>query len=1111
MAEHMLQIKASAGSGKTYTLTRRYLQRLSRCNPVAGEAGVACLLRHDGPLHWGEILAITFTNAAATEMRERVIRALKEAALGHPLEGIPLTREAAIRWLDIILRDMDALNIRTIDSLLHRIVRAAALQLNLPPDFQPVFATGEAMQPYVDALLDEAWRGNEAMRHLLRQVYTGYVVQGGSRGFLAGTRLVDGLGRVWDGFLDKSYDAVADAKVVTAHRDALWEELQEAVRAFRQSVQVCGALVNKNADNACTKLLSGDGSGCGSRLFDGEPRKLVTAKSVFPADLEQTASVLVDTVRRLRWPLSVLDLAVRDVATVHLARVICEAFRENASREGNIPAVLVPSLARSALEGEYGVPETLCRMGNRLRHFMLDEFQDTSRLQWAAMRPLVLEALSQGGTLTWVGDVKQAIYGWRGGDAALFDEIADDAGLAGVAQGCLRESLPCNWRSQRVIVEHNNALFAPLACRDMAEAVLDAILKRDKVPPHIFAQAVDAVMAAYAETTQQCPDNAADGGYVDVRSVTEDELEAALLPLVRDELGTRRPWSDILVLVRTNRMARCLAEQLMGRNIPVITENSLLLAEHPLVMQLVALLRFLDRPEDDVALWAVLSGSLLGGHERFTLTPQELYDWRVSSAPRRYCPAPEDRLPLWQRFAAFQPAIWQYFLQPFLSRSGLMTPYDTVMEWLARVQALERFPDAEIFLRCFMEVLSSSEENGLCSLSSFLFHWDKKGHEEKVPMPENLDAVRVMTIHKSKGLQAPVVIVAGTCFEITAGGMQLMEADGLRVVCRTTAALVEPYQRERARQAVENLNQAYVAFTRACEELYIFRSDKNMAKSPLTRGLDILWESLSLSVPYQCGSLPPVKGCPAAESRSDVTAAEPRNLPPDTQYESFPSGSPDALAEPLSGLLGTEGADGENALWWPMQWLPGLKIFRNPLQSAFRPQDRGELLHLCLERLSALDSHAGLTADELAGMALRYGIHDFPRRVPRDEALFHELERALQWVAGQPRLLAWLRAGSGEHALLLPTRKETRGLRSGRADLIVLGRQRHLVVDYKSGQPDAAHVVQVRGYLACLPDDKPASGLLVYLDSQKFQYVDNLYVSKLHVSLEEVFPQCDEV
>ncbi len=1095
MGEHMLQIRASAGSGKTYTLTRLYLQRLARCNPAAGETGAACLLRHDGPLHWGEILAITFTNAAATEMRDRVIRALKETALGLPAGDIPLQRQEAARWLDIILRDLDALNIRTIDSLLHRIVRAAALQLGLPPDFQPVFATDEAMQPYVDTLLDQAWRGNEDMRRLLRQVYAGHVIQGGSRGFLAGSRLVDGLGRVWDGFLDGRYARAADAETVRQRHAALWKDLQDAVLAFRQCAQACGALVNRNVDNACAKLLDGDSSGCASTLFDGEVRKLLTAKSVFPPDLEQAAGHLRDTVQRLRRPLSVLDTAVRDIATVHLARILCRAFQENASREGNIPAVLIPLMARHALEGDYGVPETLCRMGNRLRHFMLDEFQDTSRPQWAAMRPLVQEALSQGGSLVWVGDVKQAIYGWRGGDAALFDEIAGDTDLTCVAQGCLRQSLPCNWRSRRVIVEHNNALFAPLASREVAAAVLDAILKRDKVPPSLFEKAVDAVTAAYAETAQQCPDHAAEGGYVDVRSVPEDGLEDALLPLVRQELGTRRPWSDMLVLVRTNRMARCLAQRLMEQNVPVITENSLLLAEHPLVAQLVALLRFLDRPEDDVALWAVLSGSLLGGHERFSLTVQDLYDWRVATAPRYGGAAPEDALPLWRRFAAFCPAVWQYFFQPFLARAGLMTPYDTLMEWLARVQALERFPDAEIFLRCFMEVLFSCEENGICSLSSFLLHWDRKGHEEKVPMPENLDAVRVMTIHKSKGLQAPVVIVAGTCFEITAGGMQLMEADGLEVVCRTTAALVEPYQRERARQAVENLNQAYVAFTRACEELYVFRSEKSMAKGPLTRGLDVLWQQMARTVPYQCGQ-PPAVAAPLPEQAAATAPAAP----------------PAPVVPPADGTAAVE----ETALpWRPMQWLPGLKIFRNPLQSGFRPQDRGELLHACLEHLAALDSAAGLTAAALAGMALEYGIRHFPRHVPRDEALRRQLEDGLCWVAGQPRLLAWLRAGSGEHALLLPARKEAGalpcGVRSGRADLIVLGRQRHLVVDYKSGQPDAAHVAQVRGYLACLPADKPASGLLVYLDMKQFQYVDAVSVSELHVKLEDAFPLCHEV
>ena len=111
-------------------------------------------------------------------------------------------------------------------------------------------------------------------------------------------------------------------------------------------------------------------------------------------------------------------------------------------------------------------------MGSRLTHFLVDEFQDTSREQWQALRPLVQEALSRGGSLTWVGDVKQSIYGWRGGEPELFDGVFDDGGLTALAPDGQRDNLPYNWRSRREIVLHNNSIFGPLARPDTAARVM---------------------------------------------------------------------------------------------------------------------------------------------------------------------------------------------------------------------------------------------------------------------------------------------------------------------------------------------------------------------------------------------------------------------------------------------------------------------------------------------------------------------------------------------------------------------------------------------------------------------------------------------------------------
>ena len=1086
--QRMLQIKASAGSGKTYTLTRLFLNRLAQCEANAAGSGAACLMRHDGPAHWGEILAITFTNAAATEMRDRVIRELKNVALGNTAQDIPLQPHAAVRWLDVILRDLSSLNIRTIDSLLHRIVRAAALDLGLPPDFQPVFASGEAMQPRLDRLIDEAWHGDADKLAMLRDAYAGLIFQADRKGFVAGAHLVEELRSLWDGFLDGSFSRLSPPSAIDAEEERIWTACRTAAEVFLEEGRGSGIKLKLYAKQACEKVAAGDAGFMTSSYFTEPDKEILNKGSACPDSLTAAWKRLWQTANEAIRDLAILAEARKSAQTVRLAQMLCEDFAADSRRDGNIPAVLIPIKAREALSGEFGVPEALCRLGSRLRHFMLDEFQDTSRQQWQAMHPLVGEALSQGGTLTWVGDVKQAIYGWRGGDTRLFDELAQDVELLDMAEGCRQESLPCNRRSRQVIVEHNNRLFSRLTDHETAREVLTAILGKS-VPAELLEEGVAAVTGAYADAVQRLPEPVAPGGFVRVYDVADagEILHAAegrqavgesLLHLVR-ETGSRRRWSDVLVLVTTNELAHDYAELLMEDGIPVITENSLLLAEHPLILQLVAFLRFLDRPEDDVALWTVLHGALLAGHPAFRLDPQALHDWRAAHARRQR--------PLWQAFREFRPDIWEYFLAPFLGRAGLMTPYDTLMEWCERLQARERFPDAAVFLRCFMEVLSSAEENGLASPAAFLYHWDRKGQEEKVPAPENLDAVRVMTIHKSKGLQAPVVILPGTGMSLQVDKMLPMNVGDVRVVCRARAKMGEPYYNEYVRQGVERLNQLYVAFTRACEELHIIRTPlAPSSRGSVTAGLDRLWELAGFDVPYAEGRLP--APAPAAETSGideEAGSSEEAVAP----YET--------AASPLS--------DSDELPWRPMQWLPTLKIFRNPLGTSFRPQDRGEFLHHCLEHLAAA---AGDSAESLAAAAWRRGRETFPRAVPEDEDLRQGVLSALGWVAGQPLLMDWLGRGHAEQGLLVPGRD---GLRAGRADLVVPGRRRYLVLEFKSGRPEAGHAAQLRGYLGCLPQGLPATGLLVYLDERRFRRVELSDATELLADLLQVFPCCHEV
>jgi len=514
--------------------------------------------------------------------------------------------------------------------------------------------------------------------------------------------------------------------------------------------------------------------------------------------------------------------------------------------------------------------------------------------------------------------VKQSIYSWRGGESELFDSVFDDEVLTRLApEGARQRTLPFNWRSGRKIMEHNNAFFTPLRVPDTALRVMAALLPGD-TPSHILRDSANKVRQAFEDCAQQMPASGKTlGGYVSVErlsSGTSGELNEEVLErlcgLLRDITRRRKP-GDVMVLARSNNQAAAVAERLVREGLPVVTENSLLLATHPLIAQTVALLTFLDSPDDDIAFWTALTGSIMLEHPevrnhpeaggRETLTRESLYN-RLPAGPG----------PLHKNFRAWRPDVWKTFFAPFHIQSGLMTPYDTVQEWFARLNVEARFPEARTFLRRFMEVLHRAEENDIGDTSSFLAYWREKGGEEKVPMPENMDAVRVMTIHKSKGLEAPVVIVPWTNFTARSEDTPVVldAGDGLRLAVPTRKSLGEPYYTSCARQARENLHMLYVALTRAKEELHIFRANALSRENipSLCNGMDILWEIAGLTPPYFCGT--------QAEKTPASDGPGPSPLPPQDDF---------AWQESDPRKFDRRDFSGD---WLPMDWLPRLKIFR---------------------------------------------------------------------------------------------------------------------------------------------------------------------------------------
>lgn len=1049
------QLKASAGSGKTFALTERFLALMGESSD---ETPMACAPVHGSTYSWPEILAATFTNKAASEMKQRVVEAIKRAALeiegsGQQANWPPKKAEAT---LDRLLRRYHQLNIRTIDSLLNLLLKIFALDAGLTPDFEIIFDPAQPFGVAMDRLISACETGDqETVTRFDRALTTLLNHERDSKGnpvagFWLVQRLRERLQELVQHRMVHKSDVVTDPEQLAAMLVPSFEAFKQATTSLNQCLEGLDPLANFTKFLAkCAPL----------ELFDGPPDSAYATKESLEECVKKASKGLVTPAAEVCWrdfracyegykhDHAVLNRAYALAPVVELAGVILDYMAEDERKSGQVLGSTLPGRVRELLNGEYGVPDAFCRLGGRLHHLLIDEFQDTSRDQWAAITPLAEECLSKGGSLFYVGDVKQAIYGWRGGDATLFEEIGSQDGLAGIAQEIIAKNLEFNWRSREALVTFNNDLFSRLAKPNQALALAGDVLGGAPQPLlDSFGYDVSRVFADAAQDIHTTKD--ATGGYLRLElltggSVSEtaeqtlDRFEA----LVVDELAARRPFSDICVLVRKAEHASWLCDRLVNRGVPVITESSLQLKRHPVPRQLAALLAVADYPGNDLALAQVLLGDLFLAASN--LDEKQLYQWMAEREPG----------PLHLSFKEAYPEAWEQWLAPFTRKAGLMTPYDLASDAARFFRVLERHPEAELFLKRFLEMIHRAGESGMASLSAFMEFWETKGDEEKVSLPESVNAVRIMTMHKAKGLQFPVVVVPFLNWPLPdKGDFITVDLNGASVLTTLSKNMGTPFWEKRAREALEQLNLLYVAFTRAEEELYGYLPNEAKKSGPALKALKEL-VSLDHKHPiFEAGTVP-------EPTHSSSLKPEP------TQQAELTTdfGKPEFMA-----------------------WLPRLRVYRHMEEAGYDARMRGEAAHRAMEhlRITGQDKEDALRARTLA-------VNDFPVLVALDAsdqaALAADMDAMLAWALGHPELRDWLGCGKSEISFL-----DADG-QPKRPDFIAQNATENVILEFKTGQPSPDHARQVRAYLplvrAAFPD-KPARGVVVYLDLQTLEKVE---------------------
>jgi ATP-dependent exoDNAse (exonuclease V) beta subunit len=803
----VVRVEASAGSGKTTKLALRYLDLLLNAGAPPSS-----------------VLAVTFTKKATVEMQDRILLYLKELALGHEDDRLGdlaprPSPERAAAALDLLLGRFHDFRVSTIDSFLTALARATALENALSPAFEVNLDPGAVAGRALLSLLEDYGPGTAGRHPELEEALVSLLQTEEDIGWDLGRVLVERFRALRQAETLRSVpiDAGAAGPDPFALEGRLVRLLEEGVLGpldagrveYRYQGDPLRDFARRGRPLEEVPALFREASGVFKKATLGRVEGWEAVPPLARALLEARA-------RRRLLPSADLHARARgafkrlqEEGNTLLLDTLQETIRDYVRREGAVPYVYI-------------------KLGEALRHYLIDEFQDTSPLQWEIFLPLVENSVAEGGSLFFVGDVKQAIYGWRGGDYTLF-------GSAGEGLPVPPRTVPLadNWRSGRVVLEFVESVFA----RGNLERWLSEEFGDD--------DPVDggAVMGHFARVAQRPHD---DGGFVRVEPCPEapgpkEAVDRAVLDrLVAGvrEARERHPWRDIAVIVRKNALARDALRRLVEEGIPAVSPSALGLLSAPRVREALSLLRWLDDPADDLALAGFLRSPLfLGAAGLDAAAVHALLEER------------DRRVPLYVAFRDTHPGPWGEFIAPLFRQAGFLPPYDLASRLLAALDAFRRFPGDEAFLCALLELIKDLETEGQNSLGRLLATLREADRNDEDPhpvrMPENLDAVQVLTIHKAKGLEFPVVLLPWAMLDWhPLNDLFLQEGEGLRpyrvrkgLVAQLPPEVGRVYGEARTRALVEELNAFYVACTRARRELVVllprYRSESRKKKTPV--------------------------------------------------------------------------------------------------------------------------------------------------------------------------------------------------------------------------------------------------------------------------------------
>lgn len=1022
-------IKASAGSGKTYRLTLEYVRNLI----IAPES-------------YRTILAVTFTNKATSEMKMRILKelnALKNLKHGESNQffeelskdsRIDSTKivERATKAFSYILHDYSRFSVLTIDKFFQKIIRSFVKELGLEGGYSIKFDNDYIIEMAIDRIVDRSKYDVDLWSRIEEMI--GDNISNNKSPDIKYTlkKLAKKISS--ESFDPSRYNSVDEIRGYFSAIEGLYAE---SISELTQKAQSVARLVSDY--NLSAEQLPGK-----SRSFLSDLRKMIKGVSYkYGKTTAQTAS------GEKAWSKAV-DSSIRESIVFELSELISmvdnsEMFRNSCSvvlknyrsflllnnisdeineisRENGSLLLSRSMKILSSLTHENDAPFIYEKIGTTFRTYMIDEFQDTSTMQWKNFTPLINDALSvnDGGdvSVTLLGDVKQSIYGWRGGNWRLLggDLLDDIYNRELIASPML---LTTNWRSEPVIIDFNNRLMRKFVTgvNETLNEALNGAREGGYITTEYYDANRDIVLHGYEDLEQSpSPKATHQAGYVSVDMCDFTEQENLLLMVQKIEDAQRRGFSagDIAILIRTKDEAAMVADYIINYKAAnpqngemfcydFVSEEALKLSSSKIVRFVINCMRTSLLSSIDKSVEMVMHNSLRYGN----------YTSDMNSSDRA-------------------------FLEQ-LKHASLLDAFEMIVEHYALEDEIQSIS----YLQALHQKITTFASENTPEISKFIEWWDIEASRSAIYMPQSRDSMFLATIHASKGLEFEVVILPFAEQRLTPLVNSLYWAEseiepfdkiGNTLISYSDSVSRSAYARSYydtlILSYIENTNILYVALTRSCEELYVILPQEPKHGGGLHGAIDLL-EREGVVDKTDFGYEKGAKRHKKSDDKRDSQAI---------YIDSYKSID---FKDRLKIKPSTE------------------RYYISESEGYLSPRHYGVIMHKLFEKINSSDDiAAALLAMEKEGDINRED------RITTENAIALSLKNPIikEWFGSNWEVKA-------ENDILLPRENGSdSSYVTCRPDRVLIDGQRAIVIDYKFGLKQSSHTKQVSRYKELLKE-----------------------------------------